>query len=329
MAGIYVNRGGSIWDNVGRTELKVNIGGSTWVNAKRVYVNRGGTNWGSPIWVYDETAPTGSVIHGLSWSDVHRGFSVAYSAVSDESGVAVYKLQYSTNNSSFTDVGTLSTSGGAFPHTVPTGDRNGTVWYRTYFEDTIGNNDVSTAVGGTPKPYGDFSITPTDYDTWETGAGGGGATWKGYDSGQSRAYLWSGYAGSSSSWANQYGFWFYGSNNISNVTKGYAPDSASVYYSRSSSSGITGTVYFALHGYGSRPSTPILTAFDPWTGAGITQGNSGEASLSSAARNNIATNTNVGIFMYPGVLNNTSYYRVIDSPQTNSSSGRLLLRYTV
>lgn len=297
MAGIYVSRGGPTWDNVGRTELKVNIGGSTWVNPRRVYVNRGGTNWGSPIWVYDETAPSGGTINALAWSDVHRGFSVSYSSVSDESGIAEYSLQYSTNNSSFTGIGSLSTSGGVFSHTLPLGDRNGNVWYRAYMRDTVGNERVSTiSFGGTPKPYGSFTVTPTDWDTWETGAGGGGATWKGYDSGQSRDYLWSGYAGSSSSWANQYGFWFYGSNNITNVTKGYTPDSASVYYSRSTTSGTTGTVYFALHGHGSRPSTPNLTTYDPWTGAGITQGNSAEASLSSAARSNIATNYSVGIF---------------------------------
>lgn len=328
MAGIYVNRGGTTWDNVGRTELKVNIGGSTWVNPRRVYVNRGGTNWGSPIWVYDETAPTGGQINGLAWSDGVRGFNVAYAAVSDESGIAEYSLQYSTNNSSFTGIGSLSTSGGVFPHTLPLGDRNGTVWYRTYMRDTVGNERVSSpSFGGTPKPYGSFTVTPTDWDTWETGAGGGGATWKGYDSGQSRNYLWSGYV--SSTWANQYGFWFYGSNAFYTKTKGYTPDSATVFYNRTSTSGGNGDVYFALHGHSTRPGTPNLTAYDPWSGPGGTQGYSHEGSLSLAARQNIATNGSVGIFMYPGVANNSSYYRVVDSPSISANSGRVTLNYTV
>lgn len=325
MAGIYVNRGGSTWDNVSRTELKVNTGGSTWVHARRVYVNRGGTNWGSPIWIYDETPPSGGGVGSVTWNGT--GATVFMNAVSDESGVSSYILQYSANNSSWINIFYAASTGGNVSHTIPTSHRNQTVYYRTYQADSVGNSSYSASVAFTPKPYGTFTVTPTDYDTWETGSGGGGASWKGYDSGQSRAYLWSGYAGSTTSWGNQYGFWFYGNNAFTNVTKGYTPDSASVFYSRSSSSGTTGTVYFALHGHGTRPGTPGLTAYDAWTGAGITVGNSAEASLSSAARSNIATNNAVGIFMYPGVLNNSSYYRVIDSPATNGNSGRVTLTF--
>jgi hypothetical protein len=165
MAGIYVSRGGPTWDNVGRTELKVNIGGSTWVNPRRVYVNRGGTNWGSPIWVYDETAPSGGTINALAWSDVHRGFSVSYSSVSDESGIAEYSLQYSTNNSSFTGIGSLSTSGGVFSHTLPLGDRNGNVWYRAYMRDTVGNERVSTISFGGTRNLMDHSPSPPQIGT--------------------------------------------------------------------------------------------------------------------------------------------------------------------
>lgn len=326
----YVHNGSGWQELTGTDRPYVHAGGS-FQGVTNIYAHNG-SGW-QQVYQYDNTGPTGGGISSISWNQSLPGFTVNYASVSDsESGVASYKLQYSSNNSSWSDVTTgLSTGGGSHSYTVTSGNRGTLHYFRTVAQDNAGNTSSSASSSKYAKPLGTFYVTATGHGIW---ASAGSGSWRS-DLG-AVGEIFHGWF--NTTYAYQYGHWFYGSG-VDAVAKGYAPDSGTIRTYRSSSTGCTGDrVSFATHNYGSQPSgTPSLDRTNYFNDGEQSQGNAKEYALSSGALNRIALDTNFGVFMFPGTsiggLDNTqattcgtnTTYRVFDSPFVDANSGRLTL----
>lgn len=329
---------GSGWVTIldGQQKIKY-YNGSSWVVPQRVKYYSGG--W-QTAWVNDVSGPTGGSVYAAAWSDSVRGFNVSYNAASDPSGIAVAKLQYSPYYPwSWTDVADISTSGGTAPHTVSTSHRQSysTAWYRTRYEDSLGNPSSTLPQAYTTKPFGSFAADPISTSLnvgWGTWATGFNTPWR-----TGISHVYSGWIGSSSSY--QYGYVFYGDNTIggaSGSSRGYAPDSATVSVSKSSSSGCGGVLTFATHNYGTRPTTPNLSTPNGFSSGSITLGGHETVAFSSGARSAVATNSGFGLLIYPNSsLQSTSCaggstYRQTASPGDytyDTDPWRIYIHYTV
>jgi len=320
----YHNGSGWVTITDGQQKIKYHDG-SNWVVPQRVKYYSGG--W-QTAWVNDISGPTGGGVYVAAWSDSIPGFTVYYNAAADPSGIATFKMQYSTNGTSWSDIGgsfnSLSTAGGNINYAPSTTNRanNYYSWFRTVIIDTLGNPTTTTAYAAVNKPYGtgfygDPSSTSLNVG-WGTYATGFNTPWR---TGISDVY--SGWVGSSSSY--QYGYVFYGSNTFKNQCRGYAPDSATVSVSKSNaSSGCGLALSFATHNYASRPTNPA--GYDPtnmpnsFTSGNITYGATADVALSSGARSAMATDSGFGLVLFPGSTTQStscsggSTYRVTAPP---------------
>ena len=218
---------------------------------------------------------------------------------SDPSGIAEFRMEYSANGSSWTNLGNISTSGGSLNHAPSTANRAAYTyaWYRTYLRDNLGNDRYTTAQAFVQKPYGTYYMDPSStslnvgWGTWSTGYGG----WR-----TGISHVYSGWISSAS--AYQYGYVFYGSNQLggnSGDSRGFTPDSATVSVSKSSSSGCGGVLTFATHNYSSRPTTPNLSTPNTFSSGTINFGGHETVSFSSGARAAIGDNSGFGLLIYP------------------------------
>lgn len=324
----YIKTGGAWQELTGLDRPYVKVSGS-WQGVTNGYAKVSGA-W-QQVYQYDNTGPTGGGVTSIVWNQSLPGFTVNYASVSDsESGVATYKLQYSSNNSSWSDVTSgLSTGGGSHSYSVTSGNRGTLHYFRTVAVDNANNTTTSSSSSKYAKPLGTFTVTTTGHGTY--GSNGG---WRS-DIGNLGS-IFSGWIGST--YGYQYGHWFYGST-VDAVAKGYAPDSGTIRTYRSSADGCSSAVVaFATHNYASQPAGAPANDTTYWTtGTSQTQGNSREYTLTSATLGRIAVDSNFGIFMYPGnadgSINGTastscgsgSTYRVFDSPFSDANSGRLTL----
>lgn len=315
---------GSNWVPITDGQQKIKYyNGTSWVVPQKVKYYSGG--W-KTAFTNDISGPTGGGVYAAIWSNTFGGFTVSYSAASDPSGIASFKLYYSKNNSSWTEVADLNTSGSSYNHTVPTADRQSytTAYYKTIIIDTLGNSTTTTTRSYTTKPYGTFTGDPSStsegsgWQTWETG---GTASWR-----TGLGDLYSGWV--SSTYNYQYGYVFYGTDKFRATCRGYTPDSATVRIGKTNgSSGCGLALSIATHNYASKPSTPL--GVDPssmpnsFTSGIITAGNYEDIALSSGARSSMGVDSGFGLVLFPGSTTkssscSTSTYRVTGAPGDTS-----------
>jgi len=321
---------GSGWQELTGTDRPYVHAGGSFQGVTNIYAHNG-SGW-QQVYQYDNTGPTGGGITSISWNQSLPGFTVNYASTSDAgSGVSSYDLQYSSNNSSWSTVTSISTSGGSHSYSVSSGNRGNIHYFRTVATDAANNTTTSAASSAYAKPLGTFYVTATSHGTY--GSTGG---WRS-DLGNIGS-IFSGWI--SSTYGYQYGHWFYGTS-VAAVAKGYAPDSGTIRTYRSSADGCSSAVVaFGTHDYASQPSgAPANDTTYYTTGTSQTQGNAREFTLTSATLGRIAVYSNFGMFMYPGYSNGTvdgtastscgsgSTYRVFDSPFSDANSGRLTLVY--
>lgn len=325
----YVHNGSGWQELTGTDRPYVHAGGS-FQGVTNIYAHNG-SGW-QQVYQYDNTGPTGGGVTSIAWNQSLPGFTVNYASVSDsESGVATYKLQYSSNNSSWSDVSSISVAGGSYSYSVSSGNRGSLHYFRTVAIDNASNTTTSSSSSKYAKPLGTFYVTATGHGTY--GSNGG---WRS-DLGNLGS-VFSGWIGST--YGYQYGHWFYGST-VEAVAKGYSPDSGTIRTYRSSSDGCSSAVVaFATHNYASQPSGAPANDTTYWTtGTSQTVGNAREFTLTSGTLSRIGVDANFGMFMYPGYSNGSidgtattscgsgSTYRIFDSPFSDANSGRLTLVY--
>lgn len=277
-------------------------------------------------------------------------YTVSWDAITDpDSGVAsatLYQL-FVGGTSGFVggssyEIPSGSFSGGSYTFTTPDNRRNtptGESWAVTFYiiaTDVRGNSKQSEAATlRFTKPLGTFYINPTDWSTWVTATSGTGsaAGWRGDLGAYGEVYV--GWA--NTTYAYQYGHFFYGSS-VYDAARGFVPNSASVRTYRSSANGCTsGLVSFATHNHGTKPTTPSLTLTNYFNGGSQSQGSAKEFALTSNALGRIAVDSNFGVFMFPGTSTGTfddtkqttcangTTYRVFDSPGSGATNGRITL----
>lgn len=319
----YVHNG-SGWQQLTGTDRPYVHAGGSFQGVKNIYAHNG-SGW-QQVYQYDNTGPTGGGVTSIAWNQSLPGFTVNYASVSDsESGVATYKLQYSSNDSSWSDVSGISVLGGSYSYSVSSGNRGSLHYFRTVAIDNASNTTASSSSSMYAKPLGTFYVTTTGHGTYGTSGG-----WR-----TDLANLTSIFTGwISTVYGFQYGHWFYGTG-VSTVAKGYAPDSGTIRTYRSSADGCSGaTVAFGTHNYASQPaSAPAADTTYSTTGTSQTQGNAREFTLSAATLGRIAVDSNFGMFIYPSSATTATTcasgttWRVFDSPFSDADSGRLTLVY--
>lgn len=292
---------GSSWVPISDGQQKIKYyNGSSWVVPQKVKYYSSG--W-QTAYVNDVSGPSGGVVYDAVWDEGFRGFRVYYNAASDPSGIVTAQLEYSNTlvaGGVWSAVANLTISSGAVAagsadHVVSTTDRANRdyVFYRTRFVDSLGNVSTTTIQSFQPKPYGTFYADPSSnslnvgWGTWSTGYG----AWR-----TGISDVFSGWASSTTGF--QWGFVFYGANAI--PTRGYAPDSATVSISKSSSSGCGGVVTMGTHNYATRPTTPTLSAPNSFSSGIINQGGHETVSFSSNARSALGSNSNFGLVVDAG-----------------------------
>lgn len=327
-----------------RIEKKVNNG--SWTDLASISTNGSTYTYNVPSSDYNKiiyfrtkaTDRHGNVAYGTSgyryvdtigptfngdWSISANGnnMNFSYPSISDASSISSYKLQR-LDTSTYVDVVTgLSTSGGSGTYTVPDSIRGAIKSYRLLAIDDRGNATSSGSKDFQHRPKGTFDVFSASSNTWETA---GTPSWRGdiVSSNWSGNTMIGGYF--SSTWNFQYGFWFYGANAFTQHTKGYAPDSAQIYYSRNSSSGGDDIPSFATHSHATQPGTPNLSTNNSFTGPVALWGGDAWADVSSGALSAMATNNNLGFFFYGP---NTSIYNVYDARSSSVYSGLVSITF--
>jgi len=227
-------------------------------------------------------------------------------------------------------------SGSSTTFTTPSNRRatpGGESWLVVYYivaTDNVGKSGQGPgSVTRWTKPLGTFYVKAKGWGTWGSSSG-----WR--NDPQSLVSVLSGWL--NTTYGYQYGYWFYGSS-VSDVTKGFIPDSATFRTLRGTADGCSGAVVaFATHNYASPPAGAPVNDTAYWTtGTSQTQGNAREFTLTSGTRGRMAVDSDFGMFMYPGnadgsingtaatTCSNGTTYRVFNSPWGDADSGRLTI----
>ncbi|CAB4153877.1 hypothetical protein UFOVP625_32 [uncultured Caudovirales phage] len=267
----YVYKSGSPTTVTSGTNVYVYTGSSTTARANYIKVYNG-SSWVT-VYQYDTTPPSGGGISSIVWNQAIPGFTVNYNSTSDaDSGLASYTLQYSSNGSSYSDVGAISTSGGAYSYAISSGGRGATHYFRTVAVDNVGLSTTSSALSKVAKPLGDFLFVPTSGDSWN------GSQWMGFNANYALYEATVRY-----STTYPYGAYFFGSS-IVDACKGYAADSGTAYFQRAGASqnnrGNTGTFSFRAHDLISNGSQFTGATFTGTTASVYISGNDGFGSVS-------------------------------------------------
>lgn len=263
--------------------------------------------------VNDTTGPSVPV-PTATWSQGLPGFVVSWTSITDsQSAVASASIEvsYDSGGSSSTLVSNASTSGSSYNHTLADGYRGTTIQYRVRATDSLGNVSVSSWRVVTAKPKGTFYVSAVSTATWETA---GTPSWR-----TDTDDVISGYA--DATYATQSGYWFYGNTGVSNVCKGYAPDSGTIYMKRKGSNGYTGYNNIALHSHGTRPTTASYDNTTEDQGPYIS-GSDADATytLPSSWLTKFGNGTAKGV-----VAVDSGSYRRLYGVSTNIASGKLTL----
>lgn len=291
MAGIWVHNGSGFQSVSSAKAPYVYVGGAM-QRTKTVWVHNG-TQF-VQAYQYDTTPPVvpkPSVVSGGT-SD-----TVSWTAVTDaDSGVAsatlyqgLYNVTTNTYTNTYQSVSIGTGGAGNTTMSIPNGIRNtptGNV-YQVYYwisaTDNVGlttdgdDNPTTTGDFTYTKPLGDYSIAPDRTYLGNNAADSrniGNTAWLNLTSSNADE----GVVGFSTT--KSYGAWFYNNNAFSNVCRGWAPDSGSIWLQRAGSAqtnrGNTGD--FTIQGHTS-PTKSGALSFVGTTATAYISGNDGVANL--------------------------------------------------
>lgn len=191
----------------------------------------------APVTGINDTTPPGCPTPSASWTQALPGFTVTYGAFTDLQGGPTPTLQISLNGGlTVSTTVNASPGGGTYAHTLPDSLRGTNISYRTTATDNLGNVGASPWVTFTAKPKGTFTLLTSQTATWKTA---GTDAWR-TDTQDVICGFYDYVNGI------QYGFWLYG-DDIFNLCKGYAPDSAKILLLRRGTRGYSGSITLHLH----------------------------------------------------------------------------------
>ena len=197
--------------------------------------------------INDTTGPTVPV--PTAWWDggPDRAFKVSWAEVTDsQTGVSDVFLEARYDGGSWESTGALAWAGPATDvFSLLIGSNRGKqAEFRLIAVDNAGN--YTTGAASAPvysKPRGTFYVAPIETASFETA---GTDSWR-----ADTDDVVSGYLDATHDW--QFGAWFYGNTAISDVCKGFAPDSMRIVMARDGSSGFNGANPIQQHSNGTKP----------------------------------------------------------------------------
>lgn len=293
------------------------------------------------------TVTSTSLFNG--WNNTVEGFTLNWTGLTDSNGSAITASLDARYQDPVQGWSTWSsiysipnpTSSGSFNHKVPYDKRNNvSIEYRISARDEWNNSSVGNSISRIPKPKGNFTILATKGVTWKTSSPAG---WR--SDADSLGTMYSNYTSSSYAW--QYGYWFYNSDNqtttpniIASTCRGFVPDAGSLTIRKVSGRGQPGYHHVALHTYNAHqpfgsPIIPDLSGYflekdGPNIAASTTEFDS-YFTLPSDWLQSFSNGTAKGVVMVTnsGLYGNTSnqYYRVVYTPAGYLYSGRLVLDF--
>ena len=331
----YVHNGTAFQELTGNDQPFVNVNG-TFQGVKNIYAYSSGA-WRT-VYEYDNTGPTvpaptveatSGTLDTVRWGNILDSGSGIASAT-------IYQLYYGSTSGyvggtsqPITDFTNGLTTFAIPTTTTSTNRRNtptGQVWTVSYYiiaTDNAGNSTQgSTSAAHYTRPYGDYIVASNAADSRNIS----NTAWRNETASDE------GVVGYSTTRA--YGAWFYGNNAFSDVCRGWAPNSGSIFLQRPGSAqtnrGNTGT--FTIKGHQSETKSGALT----YSGTAITEyiaGNDGTGSpaLHSTMLTNLGTDTIKG-FAFTDHSAEIGFLRGLTRSTNNNSfniySGTVFLKFT-
>jgi hypothetical protein len=259
------------------------------------------------VTVTSDTTPPSIPTPTLSWNNTQNEPRASWGTITDPSGVTSVKLQYRYSTTAAWTTQATYTNGDARSNQVVASQRNATVYVRLEATDGAGNTGVSSIASMATKPQGTFTVNSVSTSTHTSARG-----WRGDTDDVVSGRL-------DSFWETQRGFWFYGQNAITNVCKGYTPNTVRILMKRSGSSGLTGDNPISAHALGSRPAGEPAISGTTATGPSLTADQQVDYTIPSAWYAGFGNGTIQGVC----TTTPTSTYRRLQGKSALSTSGRL------
>ena len=324
------------WNEISGTEQPyVKVSGE-WKSVSQMYVKVSGA-W-KQVYEYDNTGPTvpaptvtatSGTLDTVYWGSIlDSGSGIASATIyqtytGSESGTVTGTSQTITDfTNGLTTFAIPTTTTSTNRRNTPTGE-TWQVKYRIVAVDNAGNTTTgSYSANHYTKPKGDYIVASNAADARNIG----NTAWLAQDSTDE------GVVGVSTTKA--YGAWFYGNNAFSNVCRGWAPNSGTIFIQRPGSSqpnrGNSGT--FTIKGHQSETKSGALT----YSGTAITEYISGDdgtgnPALHSTMLTNLGTDTIKG-FALTDHSTGIGFLRGLTRSTNNNSfniySGTVFLTFT-